>query len=66
VIFDTLNIFFFLNSILIIILILNQNESTKEAITSATETSNPLQNVTWFCIIVEFILFLAKSKINNF
>ena len=56
---------------IIIALILNQNETTKDAVsnsagTNSSEISNPLQNLTWFCIILEFLFFLIKSKINEF
>jgi len=51
-------------------LILNQNESAKDATSNAnsanTEISNPLQNITWVCVTLEFILLLIKSKMNDF
>jgi protein translocase SecG subunit len=70
-IFNTFTIFFIINSLLLIVLILNQNETTKDAISNSagansSEISNPLQNLTWFSIILEFFLFLIKSKINEF
>jgi preprotein translocase subunit SecG len=59
-----------LNSFVTISLILNQNESAKDAASNAnsanTEISNPLQNITWVCVILEFILLLLKSKMNDF
>jgi len=71
VIFDTLSIFFLINSIILVTLILNQNESTKDITNIATSTtsneiSNPLQNLTWFCVILEFSFFLIKNKITAF
>lgn len=67
-IFDTFSIFFIINSMAVIALILNQNESVKDIASSATgsEISNPLQNLTWFCVILEFLFFLIKSKITDF
>jgi preprotein translocase subunit SecG len=70
-IFNTFTIFFSINSLLIIVLILNQNESTKDAVSNSTgvnssEISNPLQTLTWISISLEFLLFLIKSKINEF
>jgi hypothetical protein len=51
-------------------LILNQNESTKDitniASNASNEISNPLQNLTWFCVILEFSFFLIKNKITAF
>jgi preprotein translocase subunit SecG len=68
---NTFTLFFIINSIVIIVLILNQNESVKDAVSNSTgtnssEISNPLQNLTWFCIILEFFSFLVKIKINEF
>lgn len=59
-----------LNSFATMSLILNQNESAKDATSNAnsanTEISNPLQNITWVCVTLEFILLLIKSKMNDF
>jgi preprotein translocase subunit SecG len=68
VIFDTFSIFFLINSTILIALILNQNESAKDNTSFSTENeiSNPLQNVTWVCVISEFLFFLIKSKITDF
>jgi preprotein translocase subunit SecG len=65
---NLLNIILGINSLIIIFLILNQNESTKETSSNVTnvEISNPLQNITWVCIFFEFLLFLIKTKINSF
>jgi preprotein translocase subunit SecG len=67
-IFNIFTIFFLINSLLLIGLILNQNESTKDVTSnsSTNEMSNPLQNLTWFCVILEFLFFLIKSKMNDF
>lgn len=55
------------NSILIIGLILNQNESVKDSITTQTSSSstNPLENFTWICLFFQLILLLIKIKINE-
>jgi preprotein translocase subunit SecG len=57
-----------INSILLIGLILNQNESTKESTTNQISNSspNPLQNITWICLSFEFIFLLIKTKITDF
>jgi hypothetical protein len=50
-----------INSLIAIGLILNQNESAKDATSNTTsELANPLQNITWFCVALEFILLLAQ------
>jgi hypothetical protein len=63
-----LTILVILNSFLTLGLILSQNETTKDTTTNSvnSEISNPIQNLTWVCIILEFIFFLIKSKINDF
>jgi preprotein translocase subunit SecG len=55
-----------LNSFLTIGLILNQNESAKDATSNtSTQITNPLEKVTWLCVFLEFVLFLIKSKLND-
>jgi hypothetical protein len=49
------------NSLITISLILSQNENSKDTI-FRTEISNPLENLTWFCVIFEFSLLLLKTK----
>jgi len=54
----------FANSFLTIVLVLNQNESTKDSKTNQNSVtpSNPLENFTWGCLILQFILLLIKLK----
>ena len=55
-----------INSFFILGLIFNQNESTKDtSVNVRAELSNPLENITWFCVSLEFLLFLIKSKITE-
>lgn len=62
-----LNLMLFVNSSLIIGLILNQNENTKDSGNkqSQNSSSNPLERITWICVIIQFFLLLGKIKINN-
>ena len=64
---STLTIILVINSVIAVGLILNQNESAKDAASNATNTeiSNPLQNITWFCVFLELILLLLKTKITD-
>jgi len=70
VVLNPFTIILLLNSFATMSLILNQNESAKDATSNAnsanTEISNPLQNITWVCVTLEFILLLIKSKMNDF
>jgi hypothetical protein len=62
-----LNFILLINSILIIGLILNQNESTKDSVNKQTQNSsvNPFEKVTWIALIIQLLLLLIKVKINN-
>ena len=61
------NIILVINSVLTVGLILNQNESTKDSSNKQNQnsSSNPLEKITWVCVIVQLILLLIKVKINN-
>ena len=65
---NPLNIMLLLNSSLLILFILNQNESNKEFTTTsnAASTSNPLEKFTWGCLFLQFIFFLIKTKTTDF
>ena len=55
------------NSVILIGLILNQNETTKDSLTkqSAKSSSNPFEKITWGCLIIELVLLLLKTKITD-
>jgi preprotein translocase subunit SecG len=55
------------NSIVLIGLILNQNETTKDSLTKQTSkaSSNPFEKITWICLIIELVLLLLKTKITD-
>ena len=57
-----------INSIITIILILNQNESTKDFTSSQNSnmSANPLENITWICLIIQLILVLIQTKLVLF
>lgn len=61
---NSLNFLFFLNSSLLILLILNQNESAKDSATTQTSSSslNPLEQITWISLFLNFLLLLWKAK----
>lgn len=64
---SSFNFVLFVNSIVTVGLILNQNETTKDSANKQNESSasNPFEMVTWVCLILQFILLLGKVKINN-
>ena len=57
-----------INSVITIILILNQNESTKDFTSSQNSnlSSNPLENITWVCVLIQLILVLIQTKLVLF
>ena len=56
------------NSILVIGLILNQNDTSKDALTSQNSRMqvSPIEKITWFSLILQFFLLLIKIKNNSF
>lgn len=66
--FSSLNFFLVANSAFTILLILNQNDSTKDTVTNrnSTTSKNPLEIFTWGCLIFQLILLLIKTKATDF
>jgi len=62
---NSLNIILTVNSILTIGLILNQNESAKDSLTTqnSSSVSNPFESVTWVCLIIQLTILLIKFKV---
>jgi len=56
------------NSLLTITLILNQNDSAKDStsLQNSGSSSNPLEQLTWICLILQLILLLLKIKLTDF
>jgi hypothetical protein len=56
------------NSLITIGLILTQNESAKDSVTTMNTNAsmNPFERVTWGSLLVEFSLLLIKIKTNDF
>ena len=67
-VFSTLNILLLGNSVLLVIFILNQNESNKDLAvnTNSTSASNPLEKFTWGCVFLQLFLLLIKTKTTDF
>ena len=59
-----------LNSIITIILIFNQNDSSKDLLSvqnsSTSAPSNPFERFTWICLVIQLSLLLIKTKITDF
>jgi uncharacterized membrane protein len=65
---SSLPIILLANSIVAIVLILSQNDSAKDSITTSTSNStmNPLEKLTWGSLVLQFSLLLIKIKTNDF
>ena len=62
---NPLNIILTVNSILTIGLILNQNESAKDSLTTqnSSSASNPFESVTWVCLVIQLVILLIKFTV---
>jgi len=65
---NPLNILLTINSIVTIGLILNQNESAKDAMTTqnSNSSSSPFELATWVCLFIQLIILLIKFKVVEF
>ena len=65
---DDLNVILLINSIFLIGLILNLNESTKDSLNKQNQSSvfNPLEKLTWVCLFLQMALLVIKVRFNNF
>jgi preprotein translocase subunit SecG len=60
-------VFFLGNSLLLIPLILNQNESVKDASRLNSEgSSNPFESFTWIAFLLQLLFLLLKTKLTDF
>lgn len=56
-----------LNSVFIVLFILNQNESARDAMSqNASSLQNPFEKITWIALLLEFSLLLIRIKSNEF
>ena len=65
-ILTNLNLLLFINSIIIVILILNQNDNIKESFINQRVNTNPIEKITWIFLFFELSLLLIKIKKLNF
>jgi hypothetical protein len=57
------------NSFVTLVLVFNQNDSPKDAISSSQNigsSPNPFEKATWICFISQLILLLIKTKLTDF
>ena len=67
-IYNSLTFILAINSLVLIGLILNQNDTSKESISNQNSSSstNPFENLTWIIGIFQLSLLLIKIKNQQF
>ena len=63
---NPVTIILIINSLTIVSLVLTQNETTKDEISKKSSTSNPLELVLWFTILLELMMLLIQAKVSDF
>ena len=63
---NPVTIILIVNSLSVVSLVLTQNETTKEELSKKSSSSNPLELVLWFTVILELILLLIQTKVSDF
>ena len=63
---NPVSILLIINSISIIILVLTQNETTKDYASQNSSRTNPIETFLWIIIIFEILMFLITGKITDF
>jgi|TARA_X000000950_G_C13772118_1_gene601440 heme/copper-type cytochrome/quinol oxidase subunit 2 len=63
---NPITIILIVNSLSVVSLVLTQNDTTKEELSKKSSSSNPLELVLWFTVILELILLLIQTKVSDF
>ena len=63
---NPVTIILIVNSLSVVSLVITQNETAKEDLSKRSSSSNPLESVLWFTIILELILLLIQTKVSDF
>ena len=63
---NPVTIILIVNSLSVVSLVITQNETAKEDLSKRSSSSNPLELVLWFTIIIELILLLIQTKVSDF
>tara|TARA_B100001564_G_scaffold342380_1_gene337942 strand:+ start:1591 stop:1794 length:204 start_codon:yes stop_codon:yes gene_type:complete len=63
---NPVTIILIVNSLSVVSLVLTQNETAKEDLSKKSSSSNPLELVLWFTVILELILLLIQTKVSDF
>ena len=63
---NPVTIILIVNSLSVVSLVITQNETAKEDLSKRSSSSNPLELILWFTIILELILLLIQTKVSDF
>ena len=63
---NPVTIILIVNCLSVVSLVITQNETAKEDLSKRSSSSNPLELVLWFTIILELILLLIQTKVSDF
>ena len=63
---NPVTIILIVTSLSVVSLVITQNETAKEDLSKRSSSSNPLELVLWFTIILELILLLIQTKVSDF
>jgi len=63
---NPVTIILIVNSLSVVSLVITQNETAKEDLSKRSSSSNPLELVLWFTIILELILLLIQTRVSDF
>ena len=63
---NPVTIILIVNSLSVVSLVITHNETAKEDLSKRSSSSNPLELVLWFTIILELILLLIQTKVSDF
>ena len=63
---NPVTIILIVNSLSVVSLVITQNETAKEELSKKSSSSNPLELVLWFTVILELILLLIQTKVSDF
>lgn len=59
---NSFSVILIVNSLFLIALILNQNESNKDSGITSSSAPNPLEQITWVGLFSQFVLLLIQIK----
>jgi hypothetical protein len=63
---NLVTLFLIVNSLILILLIVTQNDTTKDSANQKSSRTNPLEIIIGIAIIIELLMILIEKKITDF